>query len=72
MTVSIDISIDDHDFGSTFTLPNDVSEYVIADEAYRLALLFAETRAIADTGVTPSPRELAEYLKKTTYEYTIS
>lgn len=69
-TVDIYISIRDHSHHTTFK--SDSPEYVIADEAYRLALLFAEAYAVAEYGHALSGYEFGLFLEDVDYGYTIS
>lgn len=68
--VSIKISIRDHSFVSSFE--SDAPEYAIADEAYRLALMFADTRVLAEYGHPLSGYEFGAFLEDLEYDYTIS
>lgn len=69
-TVDIYISIRNHSHHTTFK--SDCPEYAIADEAYRLALLFAETCVMAEYGHALSGHEFGLFLEDMDYGYTIS
>lgn len=67
----INISLYDKSFTSEFEIAEKVQEYEIADEAYRLALMFANTQVIALFGHRVSGNKFAEILGDLNYEYTI-
>lgn len=69
-TVNITVSVRGHSYATQFQ--TDKPEYVIADEAYRLALLFANTRVIAEYGHSLSGYEFGKFLEDMDYDYTIS
>lgn len=66
----ITISLYGHSYETTFQ--TDKPEYVIADEAYRLALIFVKTRIIAEKGYMVSSHEFGEILKDLEYDYSLS
>ena len=68
--VAITATINDKNFTTSFTIDNNVKEYQIADEAYRLAMLFAETQVIARDGYANTDT-LIEVLTELDYNYTI-
>lgn len=69
-TAKIEVSLHGHSFKTSFQF--DGPEYLIADEAYRLALIFANTRVIAEYGHPISGHEFGKLLEDMEYEYTIS
>ena len=69
-TVDIFVSVRGYSHHTSFQ--TDCPEYAIADEAYRLALLFAETRVLAEYGHALSGYEFGRYLEDMDYNYTIS
>ena len=71
MTAIITCSIEDATFESHFPIDKGTPEYMIADEAYRLAILFAHTQFIARFGRLISGYDFGEFLKKLDYDYKI-
>lgn len=71
MKALIKVTLGDSTFETTLTLDKSVPVYVIADEAYRLALMFAETQYIARYGHPVIIHEFAEMLKELDYSYSI-
>lgn len=71
MNVQIHIVLGSSSFDNSFTLDYPVPIYVIADKAYELALIFAETQYIARYGHPIIVHEFAEMLKELDYSYTI-
>lgn len=69
-TVNIKVTVRGHSFATQFQ--SDKPEYAIADEAYRLALMFANTRVIAEYGHALSGHEFGKFLEDMDYDYTIS
>lgn len=67
MTAIITCSIED----AHFAIDKETPEYMIADEAYRLAILFAQTQFIARFGRLISGYDFGEFLKKLDYDYKI-
>lgn len=63
MTAIITCSIEDATFESHFAIDKETPEYMIADEAYRLAILFAQTQFIARFGRLISGYDFGEFLK---------
>lgn len=70
MKVKINITLKDKSYTTTLNFDYPVPEYVIADEAYRISLLYAETQYIAYYGHPIVMHEFAEMLKDLDYEYT--
>lgn len=68
--VTINVSFRDKTLQSTYETPS-YREYEVADEAYRIGLLFAETQTIAEYGHPLSPFEFGESLKGLDYDYSI-
>lgn len=71
MTAIITCSIEDATFESHFAIDKETPEYMIEDEAYRLAILFAQTQFIARFGRLTSGYDFGEFLKKLDYDYKI-
>lgn len=72
MTATIVCSINGKEFKTSFAISPTTPEYLIADEAYRIAMLFAETQFIAQYGYRPaSSHEFAKFLSSLDYSYTI-
>ena len=71
MTAIITCSIEDATFESRFAIDKETPEYMIEDEAYRLAILFAQTQFIARFGRLISGYDFGEFLKKLDYDYKI-
>lgn len=63
MTAIITCSIENKTFESHFPIDRETPEYMIADEAYRLAILFAQTQFIAKFGRIISGYDLANFSK---------
>lgn len=68
--ISIKVSVRGRLFVSNFE--SDAPEYAIADEAYRLALMYAHTQILADYGHPLSSHEFGKYLEEVDYDYTIA
>lgn len=58
-------------FKSNFDIEDHIQEYQVADEAYRLAMLFAETQVIAEYGHMVSFHKFVELLQQLDYNYYI-
>lgn len=72
MTATIECSINGKEFKTSFAISPTTPEYLIADEAYRVAMLFAETQFIAQYGYRPAgSHEFAKFLSSLDYSYTI-
>ena len=72
MVATIVCSINGKEFKTSFDLSATTPEYLVADEAYRVAMLFAETQFIAQYGYRPaSSHEFAKFLSSLDYSYTI-
>lgn len=69
--VTISCKLGDEEFHCTFAPSYEMPEYMIADEAWRLALLFAETQAAATIGPGFSMHDLAVLLEQLTYNYKV-
>lgn len=69
--VKVTVSFCGKSFESTYEVDEHVQEYQISDEAYRLAMLFAETQVIARYGHMVSVHKFADMLKFLDYEYSI-
>lgn len=68
---TITVSLNNKSFVTSFDTREDVKEYEIADEAYRVGLMFAETQAIATYGKRPPEFKFAEFLRNLDYDYKI-
>lgn len=66
--VRIHVTCHGREYVTTFR--SDKPEYVIADEAYRLALIFADTCALADYGHRIPSYQFATYLEDLDYDYS--
>ena len=69
--VTINVSMKDKSFTSTFPIEEHIKEYQVADEAYRLGLQFADTQVIARYGHRISSSEFADFLRELDYSYEI-
>lgn len=69
--VIITVTLNEKNFISEFDAENHVPEYMIADDAYRLALMYAKTQFIAQFGYFISDHKFADFLKNLDYEYAI-
>ncbi len=67
---TITVSLRNKNFESHFAVEEDTPEYLLADEAYRLALMFVETQAIAMYGYF-THRQFADLLKEVDYNYVV-
>lgn len=73
MVATIECSINGKEFKTSFDITEATPEYLVADEAYRVAMLFAETQFIAQYGYRPaSSHEFAKFLSSLDYSYTIN
>lgn len=73
MTATIVCSVNGKEFKTSFEINATTPEYLIADEAYRIAMLFAETQFIAQYGYRPAgSHEFAKFLSSLDYSYTIN
>lgn len=72
MVATIVCSINGKEFKTSFDISATTPEYLVADEAYRVAMLFAETQFIAQYGYRPAgSHEFAKFLSSLDYSYTI-
>ena len=72
MTATIECSVNGKEFKTSFEISEKTPEYLIADEAYRVAILFAETQFIAQYGYRPAgSHEFAKFLSSLDYSYSI-
>ena len=69
---TINISFKGKTFTSEFPITQTTKEYEIADEAYRLGLLFAHTQLLAKYGYELSPHEFGKMLQDLDYSYSAS
>ncbi len=67
---TIAISLYDEIFVSNFSIAGTTPEYVIADEAFRLALMFAKTQIIAKYGYFDY-NTFSKFMRDLEYSYTI-
>ena len=70
-TAIITVSMKDKSFTSSFPIEDHIKEYQVADEAYRLGLMFADTQLIARYGYRVSSTVFAEALRELDYSYEI-
>lgn len=68
---TITVSMKDKSYTDTFPIEDHVKEYQVADEAYRLGLIFADTQIIARFGRRISSSEFADALRELDYTYEI-
>lgn len=68
---TINVSLKGKSFTSKFPIDDNVQEYQIADEAYRLGLLFAETQILSLYGHRISSYEFASFISDLNYTYNI-
>lgn len=70
---NIVVTLNGQVFATEFDITDETKEYQIADEAYRLGLLFAETQLIAKYGSRKrvSSNQFAETLRNLDYTYSI-
>lgn len=71
MVAVISCSIEDRNFTTKFPISKTIPEYMIADEAYRLAIIFAQTQYIAKFGYLSSDYDFGIFLKNLDYNYKI-
>lgn len=69
--VTISVSLKDKSFESKFKIEDSIPEYIIADEAYALAMRFAHTRMIATFGHKLPIHQFSDFLKELNYNYVI-
>ncbi len=67
----IEVSIKGQSFKTEFPIKDHVEEYQIADEAFRLGIMFANTQVIAKYGHTISPYEFGKFIQDLDYTYEI-
>lgn len=67
MTAIINVKFRGETFTSQLSAAEGTPAYIIADEAYKLALLFAETRVLAECGHPIPLAELGEILREIDY-----
>lgn len=70
-TAVINITMGDKSFSTSFPIEPYIKEYQIADEAYRLAMLFADTQIMARYGHKLSSKKLSNVLQELDYTYEI-
>ena len=71
MVAVIYCSIEDRNFTTIFPISKTTPEYIIADEAYRLAIIFAQTQYSAKFGYLSSDHDFGIFLKNLDYNYKI-
>ncbi len=69
--VKVNISFLGKTFESNYEVGDNIEEYKISDDAYRLAMLFAETQVIAKYGHMVPIHKFADLLQTLDYEYII-
>ena len=70
--VNITVTLNGASFVSEFAIDDNVKEYMIADDAFALAMRFAYTQMIATYGYTLNPHDFAEFINDLDYSYTIA
>lgn len=70
-TAIISVSLHSKTFEDRFPIDSETKEYEIADRAFQLALMFVQTRAIAERGRKPTGYEFGKLLEETEYNYKI-
>lgn len=71
MKVKITVTLNKKSFISTYETSNETPEYKIADDAFRVALLFAETQVFATFGHAISGYEFGKFIENLDYKYEI-
>lgn len=70
--VVIVVTLDNQEaYRNEFQTDENTPEYLIADRAYQLALIFADTKLIATLGRRPHLHELIDILPRIDYTYSI-
>lgn len=72
MNVKFTITLGEAKFETTTVFDQQVPVYVISDEAYRLAMIFAETQYIAKYGRPIEMHQFADMLTELDYSYSIN
>ena len=70
-TAIISVSFHSKTFEDRFPLDSETKEYEIADRAFQLALMFVQTRVVAERGFKPNGYEFGKLLEETEYDYKI-
>lgn len=65
----ISVSLHQKTFEDRFPITPDIKEYEIADRAFQLAVLFAQTVFISQHGYKPNGDELGRLLRDIEYNY---
>ena len=72
ISATIVCSVNGKEFKTSFEIIVKTPEYLIADEAYKVDMLFDETQFIAQYGYRPAgSHEFAKFLSSLDYSYTI-
>lgn len=69
--ITINCSINGRSFQSIRTVERRPAEYEVADEAYAISLLFAQTQMLAQYGYTLPDWEYAKFLSSLDTSYSI-
>ena len=69
--ITINCSINDQNFQVVRTGERRPADYEVADEAYMIALMFAETQMLKQYGYTISDWEYGKFLSTLDFSYTI-
>lgn len=70
--VTITVNLKGSTFVSEFTIDENVKEYMVADDAYVLAMRFAYTKMIATYGYALTGAAYADFLSDLDYNYSIN
>lgn len=68
---TIEVSLKGKTFVSEFPIEKTTKEYEIEDEAYRVAMLFAYTRILAEYNYPISDYEFGKFIENLDYNYKI-
>lgn len=67
----INVTLRDKTFQSKFPINQETPEYKIADEAYKVGMLFAHTQMLAQFGMPISGYEFEKFIQDLDYTYEI-
>ena len=70
-TAAIHVSLRGKTFDSKFPIKQETPEYKVADEAYRLGMLFAHTQMLAVYGKPVPDYKFGEFIQDLDYTYEI-
>lgn len=69
MTITISITLHNKSFVDKFAAEPKTPDYIFADRAFQLALLFAQTTFMSQHGYKPNGDELGHLLQDIEYSY---